>query len=202
MSGRPKAICPGVPVLPSSAASDEAQRGAVAERRAERARQRGVVEVIVRRVVVGRDRGHVDRSSRRRPPFPPRPPPPRAVENDPPSKRSADLRLRRRPAAREQLDDAGHRVGSVERGIGAAHELDAIEVLRGDVAEIERAARLVQRNAVEQHLGVVALAAADEERRHRAETAGAHDRRPRRVAQEIGEQRLLLPLDLGARRTR
>ena len=70
-----------------------------------------------------------------------------------------------------------------------------------DVAEVERAARLVQRNSVEQHLGVVALAAAYEQRRDRPAAAVGHDDGARRAAQQIEQWRLLPALRSPRRRT-
>jgi len=99
-------------------------------------------------------------------------------------------------ASGEQLDHAPHRIGPEEGGIRAAHDLDALQVLGRQVAEIERAARLVERYSVEQHLVVIALATAHEERRQRARRAAANDHGAWRLCQEIGEERRLAPLEI------
>ena len=66
------------------------------------------------------------------------------------------------------------------------------------VGEIERAARLVQRHAVEQHLVVAGFAAAHEQRRQVADAARSHRNHARHRSQQIdGAQRIAL-LDLRA----
>ena len=97
---------------------------------------------------------------------------------------------------REQLDHAPHRVGAEQGGVGAAHDLDAVQVLGRQVAEIEAAAGLVERHAVEQHLVVVALAAANEERRQRAGRAAPNHHGAGRRHQHVGDERLLPPLQV------
>ena len=104
------------------------------------------------------------------------------------------MRHAARRALADDLDDARHRVAAEERRLRAADHFDTLHEVRGQVAEIERAARLVQGNAVEQHLVVAALAAAHEERRHIAEAARSHDRDARRRAQELADERHIAPL--------
>ena len=81
------------------------------------------------------------------------------------------MRRPTRGALADDLDDTCHRVGAEERGLRTADDLDALHEVSGQVAEVERPARFVQRNAIQQHLVVAALAAADEQRRHVAEAA-------------------------------
>ena len=97
---------------------------------------------------------------------------------------------------RDHLDDAGHGVRAEQRRVRAAHDLQALEILCGQIAEIEGAARLVQRDPVEQDLVVAALAAADEQRREGAGASAADDGRPRHVAQQIGDERRLPDLQI------
>ena len=158
-------------------AHDAAQRRTVPDRGASRPGHGQVVEPAVRHLVRGRQAGDVRgivgatgltrdrrRGARR-------------------GKRASfegetDIGPRRCAATGEQLHDAGHGVGSEQRGVGAAHHLDPVEVLRGHVAQIERAAR-------------------HEHRRDGAGRPGRDDDRAGRVAQQIGEQRFLLPRDVG-----
>src|SRR5512138_2449205 len=65
-----------------------------------------------------------------------------------------------RPPA-DHLDDAGHRVAAKQRRLRAADDFDAFHEISREVAEVERAAGLVQWDAVEQNLVVAALTAAD-----------------------------------------
>ena len=90
----------------------------------------------------------------------------------------------------------GHRIRSEQRRVGAANDLDPIEILGGQVVEIERAARLVERHAVEQDLVVVAFAAAHEQRRHGAGAAVADQHRAGRRHQQVRQQRLLQPFEI------
>ena len=69
-------------------------------------------------------------------------------------------------------------------------------MLRRDVAEIERSARFVQRNAVQQNLRVVAFAAPDEQRRHVSVPAATHDGRADSGAKQIGHRRRLPALEV------
>ena len=91
-----------------------------------------------------------------------------------------------RPSA-DQLNDACHCVASEQRGLGATDNLNAFDEISRQVAEVERAARLVQRNAVEQHFVVAAFTTADEQRRHVADSARSHDSDTRRAAQQFGD---------------
>lgn len=76
--------------------------------------------------------------------------------------------------SREELDDAGHRIGPVQHTRRAANDLDAIEVVDGEGGEIECAAGIVHRNPIDEDLRVLALAAADEERRRAAVRSRLH----------------------------
>ena len=78
----------------------------------------------------------------------------------------------------EDLHDSGHGIGSIENARWSTHDLDAFDVVQCEQAEIERATRIIERDAVDEHLRVIALAAAREERRRRAIRAGLHDRHP------------------------
>ena len=88
--------------------------------------------------------------------------------------------------SREELDDAGHRVGAIEHARWAAHDLDAIEVVGAERGEVECAAGVVHRHAVDEHLGELALAAANEQRGRAAVRAGLHDGHAGHLAQRVG----------------
>src|SRR5215218_4121821 len=68
------------------------------------------------------------------------------------------------PAASEELNDTRHRVGAIQHTGRAAHDLDAIEVVRRERGQIVRAARRVDRDAVDENLCILTLPAANEER--------------------------------------
>ena len=90
---------------------------------------------------------------------------------------------------RKELNDAGHGVRAIEHARGTAHDLDAIEVVGAERREIERAAGVVHGDAVDEHLGELALAAADEERRDAAVGARLHHGEPRHLAQRVAHGR-------------
>ena len=81
-----------------------------------------------------------------------------------------------RPLARlgDHVDDAADRLAAVHRAHGAAHDLDAIEVLGQQMREVGSAVRsrgIVDGDAVDQHQHVVGIGAANEDRGLRAGTA-------------------------------
>ena len=81
--------------------------------------------------------------------------------------------LARARAAGLQAHDTGQRVVPVEAARRAAHDLDPLELERQDGAEVEGAARLVDRHPVHEHAGVARLAPADEHRALEARLPGA-----------------------------
>jgi hypothetical protein len=95
------------------------------------------------------------------------------------------------------LHDAGHRVGAVDGALGAAHDFQALDVVHGRDAEIVKAAGIVDRYSVDEHLVEVGVTAANEQAGlAAAASAGVHDG-PGNVAEGIGggmwiEQRELL----------
>ncbi len=80
----------------------------------------------------------------------------------------------------------------------AADDFDAIDVFRRERGEVEEAAGLVQRNAVEQHFVVGALASPHEDGRQIADAARAHGGDPGRQAEQIDERERVTLVDLGA----
>ena len=97
-------------------------------------------------------------------------------------------RYRRAPGAapREDVDHARHGIAAVEYAHRAPDDLDPLDLVRAQVREIERAAGVVHRHAVDQDLDVIALAAPQEERRLRATGARPDDRRCRGRSQRVG----------------
>ena len=197
-------VGPAVRRLPGRAARaqfgphDAAQRGACADRRPDIRRDRGVVEAAVRDAVVGGEAGGADR----------------VVEASGCTGRR-DRGVRRAVAATvelcgdrrcggraprtaygEELDDARHRVRAEQRRVGAADDLEPLDVLCGQRVEVEGAARFVHRDAVDQHRVVVALATADEEPGDAAGTARLDDRRAGRAAQQVADARRLASRDV------
>ncbi len=71
---------------------------------------------------------------------------------------------RRRRAAGEELDHSRHGIAPVQDTRRPPHDLDALQVVGGDGAKVDRTSRVVHRNAVDEDLHVVALPTADEER--------------------------------------
>ncbi len=87
--------------------------------------------------------------------------------------------------AGEDLDDAAHGVRPVEHARGPPHHLDPLDVVRAEVRQVDGAARLIDRHAVDQHLHVIALAAAHEQRRFSPPRAALHDAEPRQAGHGI-----------------
>ena len=77
--------------------------------------------------------------------------------------------------AREDLHDARHRIGAVQHADRAAHDLDPVHVIGRQMGKIDPAARLIERHTVQEHLHVIALAAAHEQRRLPTDAASLHD---------------------------
>jgi len=77
-------------------------------------------------------------------------------------------------ATRKQLDDARDCIRPVDDARRPTDDLDAIEIVRGEGSEVERASRIVQRDAIDEDLHVVALPTTREQRRRGAERSAAH----------------------------
>src|SRR5438045_1144059 len=89
-------------------------------------------------------------------------------------------------ATREDLNDSCYRVRPVEHAGGAAHDLNPVEVVGGEMAEIEKPSRRVNGHAVDQDLGVATFASAQEKRSHGPVRSTLHDRSTGYFAQRIG----------------
>ncbi len=97
--------------------------------------------------------------------------------------------LARPRASRLQAHDAGQGVGPVEAARRAAHDLDALELEGQGGAEVEGAARLVDRHPVHEHARVARLAPADEHGGLEARLAGARGGDARHFLEERQERR-------------
>ncbi len=64
----------------------------------------------------------------------------------------------------EGLNDAGHRVGAVERALRAANKLQAIGSAEGHDAEVKGSSGIVDGNSVDDDFVVAGIAATNEER--------------------------------------
>ena len=107
-----------------------------------------------------------------------------------------EARVRSCAAMGEDLEEPRHGVGTVERALGAADQLDSRQVVGRQVSEVEGPARVVRRDAIDQHLGVVGLSAPHEERGHSATACRLHDRGSRRRAKDIQKAHPLCALQI------
>src|SRR5918999_354112 len=90
-------------------------------------------------------------------------------------------------ASGENLDDAGDRVGPVQHARGTAYDLNAIDIRDGEMCNVNRTTCIIHRHTIDEHLGVVALAAAQKNRCLRAERAGLYDRRAGNIAKRVSK---------------
>src|SRR5713226_2637212 len=90
-------------------------------------------------------------------------------------------------AMRKHLNDAGGRVGAVKGAFGAAHDFDFVDVVEREVREVKRAARKIYGGAVDDHFGLVGVAAVQENSGEPSFGAGAVDSDSRGVQQNIGQ---------------
>ena len=74
----------------------------------------------------------------------------------------------RATASCKYLHDACRRVGPVQHAGRTSHDLDSLDVVGGEVAEIEIAAGRVHCNAIDENFGVTAFTTAQKERSERA----------------------------------
>ena len=89
--------------------------------------------------------------------------------------------------AGDEIDHAGVRIRSVDRRLRAAHHIDVVHRLAGDVGEIEAqpAAEADHRHAIDLHQAQIGIAAADEQAGHAAGRAGLIERHAGQVAQQV-----------------
>ena len=87
---------------------------------------------------------------------------------------------------REDLNHSCKRARSVDCALRPAHDLDPVDIVRGEVGKIECALQtLINRNAVEQNLRVFAAQSTHEHRGQLAGRPGLHHGQARHFAQRI-----------------
>src|SRR5206468_110212 len=67
----------------------------------------------------------------------------------------------------------------------SSHDLDTIDVVSREMAEVERTARCIYRHSVDQHFGVAAFPATEEERRQSTERTALNERGAWDFAQRV-----------------
>src|SRR6267154_1471618 len=93
------------------------------------------------------------------------------------------------------LDHARNRVGAIEGTFCSANYLDFIDVVEGEVGKVKRATGKVYGGAVDQNLGLIRIAAVQENTGETTFRTGAVDGDTRRVYQDVGEGNGLALLD-------
>ncbi len=64
--------------------------------------------------------------------------------------------------SREDLNHTSHCVRAIQHAGRSSYDLDAIDVVRGEIGEVDGAPRIVHHHAVDEHLRIVALTTAQE----------------------------------------
>src|SRR5712675_1113992 len=96
---------------------------------------------------------------------------------------------------RKRLYHTRNRVGAIEGAFCAANYLDFIDVVEREVGKIKRATGKIYGGAVDQHLGLIGIAAVQEDTGEATFRTGAIDGDTRRVYQDVGEGNGLALLD-------
>jgi hypothetical protein len=103
-------------------------------------------------------------------------------------------------AARDDIDHAGQRVGTVNRGLRAAHHLDALHAVGIEVGKIKTAAAkvagIIHRDAVHQHQREVGFTAAYGHRRQTAGAALLLNQQAGQGFEQVGDRGFIQRLDL------
>ena len=110
-----------------------------------------------------------------------------------------EFRNARGSAMRENLDHSIHRVRTVERAFRAVHDFNFVDVVEREIGEIDQAAGLIGGHAVHQHLGVIRIAAVQEQRSRPALRSRAAEAEARLRRQQIGQRSRDALIDLLAR---
>src|SRR5712671_7129275 len=93
------------------------------------------------------------------------------------------------------LDNARNRVGAIEGAFCAANYFDFIDVVEAEVGKVKCATGKVYGGAVDQNLGLIRIAAVQEDTGETTFRTGAVDGDTGRVYQDIGEGNGLALLD-------
>ncbi len=102
-------------------------------------------------------------------------------------------------AAREQLDDGGRRFRSEQHAFWRAHHFNAIQRARCEIGEIDVAAGIVHRHAVQQHQSGGTLRSASVHGRQAAVAPVSRHRQPGHFAQDVRHRRELALGQVGTR---
>ncbi len=100
---------------------------------------------------------------------------------------------------REELNDAGHGITAVQGAFRAVDDLYFIDVIEGEIREIDKTAWVVERRAIDKNFCVIRIAAIEEESGQATNRAGASDADARLRVEKIGERDALALVDLLAR---
>src|SRR5258705_11308283 len=98
----------------------------------------------------------------------------------------------------KRLDHTRDCVGAIEGAFCATNYLDFINVVEREVGKIKPATGKIYGGAVDQHLGLIGIAAVQEDSGEAAFRTGAVDGDTRRVYQDVGEGNGLALLDFVA----
>src|SRR5882762_6809419 len=98
----------------------------------------------------------------------------------------------------KRLDHTRNRVGAIEGAFCATNYLDFIDVVEREVGKIKRATGKIYGGAVDQHLGLIGIAAVQEDTGETTFRTSAIDGDTRRVYQDVGEGNGLALLDFVA----
>src|SRR6266404_7910368 len=98
-------------------------------------------------------------------------------------------------AMSKRLDHSRNSVSAIESAFGTANYFDFIDVVEREVRKIKRATGKIYGGAVDQHLGLIGIAAVQEDTGETTFRTGAVDGDTRRVYQDVGEGNGLALLD-------
>ena len=103
-----------------------------------------------------------------------------------------------RTAAGEDLDHSPDRVGAVQAGTRAAHDLDALDLLHRNLLERRQpGADRSHPHAIDQQQGMSGVGAAQEQRGLLAVAAAVGEAHPGQPGQQVRHRQRLQPLDVG-----
>src|SRR5205085_2165976 len=100
-------------------------------------------------------------------------------------------------SARDDVDDAANRVRAVERRLWTADDLDTLDELRREIGEIDLPERgTLHAHAIDEHLHLTGIGAADRDRGRLAEAARTSDVDARHAAQRLVDGRVTPGVDV------
>ena len=100
-------------------------------------------------------------------------------------------------SARDDVDHAADRVRAVERRLRTANDLDALDQLGREVGEIDLTERgTLHAHAIDEHLHLIGVGAADRDRGRLAEAPGASDVDTRHTAERLVHRRITPGVDV------